>query len=289
MKTAVMTDTNSGIDFAEADKLNIFVVPMPVIIDGNTYYEGINIDEESFYRLQTEKNITTSQPAPGAVTEIWDHILQTYDELIYIPMSSGLSSTVQTAKMLADDYDGKVVVCDNHRISVLLRDSVLQAAKMAEQGYSAQMISDYLEEHQSENTIYIVVDTLEYLKRGGRITAAAAALGTVLSVKPILSIQGEKLEAFAKCRGLRKAQEKMIEAMKNDLETRYAGFSNAQLTMHTAGSGLDDQTRDNWVNMVQSAFPQFTVDYSPLSLSIGAHVGPMALGIGVSVTDILTK
>ena len=206
-KIAIVTDSNSGIVQAEAKELGIYVIPMPFMIDGKDYLEEINLTQEEFYQKLTEgAEISTSMPSPGSVTDLWDELLKEYDEIVYIPMSSGLSSSCQTAIMLADDYDGKVVVVNNQRISVTMRQSVLDAMELAEAGKSAAEIQTILEEQKMESSIYIMLNTLTYLKRGGRITPAAAALGTLLKIKPVLQLQGEKLDAFAKARTVKQGK-----------------------------------------------------------------------------------
>ena len=222
-RIAIMTDSNSGIMPAEASNYGIHVLPMPIIIDGTTYFEGIDITVEEFYQKQTSGSvITTSQPSPGDVTGMWDRLLQTHDEIVFIPMSSGLSNTCQTALLLADEepYKDRVFVADNHRISVTQALSVLGAKSLAEKGLTAREIRDILEEEAMDATIYIAVDTLEYLKKGGRITAAAATLGTILKIKPVLTIQGDKLDSFAKARGMKSAFRVMVEAVKADITSR---------------------------------------------------------------------
>lgn len=221
-KIAIVTDSNSGIVQAEAKELGIYVIPMPFMIDGKDYLEEINLTQEEFYQKLTEgADISTSMPSPGSVTDLWDELLKEYDEIVYIPMSSGLSSSCQTAIMLADDYDGKVVVVNNQRISVTMRQSVLDAMELAEAGKSAAEIQTILEEQKMESSIYIMLNTLTYLKRGGRITPAAAALGTLLKIKPVLQIQGDKLDAFAKARTVKQGKNIMIEAMKKDFRERF--------------------------------------------------------------------
>ena len=218
-KIAIVTDSNSGIVQAEAKELGIYVIPMPFMIDGKDYLEEINLTQEEFYQKLTEgAEISTSMPSPGSVTDLWDELLKEYDEIVYIPMSSGLSSSCQTAIMLADDYDGKVVVVNNQRISVTMRQSVLDAMELAEAGKSAAEIQTILEEQKMESSIYIMLNTLTYLKRGGRITPAAAALGTLLKIKPVLQIQGDKLDAFAKARTVKQGKNIMIEAMKKAIQ-----------------------------------------------------------------------
>ncbi len=213
-KVAILTDSNSGILQAEAEELGIQVVPMPFMIEGKTFYEGIDLTQEDFYKKLAENvEISTSMPEPGSVMDLWDKLLETHDEVVYIPMSSGLSSSCETAMMLAQDYDGKVQVVNNQRISVTMRQSVLDALELAEEGRSAAEIKKILEDAKFDSSIYIMVDTLYYLKKGGRITPAAAAFGELLKIKPVLQIQGEKLDAFAKARTVKKAKQIMIKAI----------------------------------------------------------------------------
>lgn len=285
MKTAVMTDTNSGIMKAEADSMGIFLISMPVIIDDETHYEGIDLTEDSFYgSLTGGQNVSTSQPSPGDLMDLWDDILeQGYDEIIHIPMSSGLSASCSTAISLSDDYDGKVQVADNHRISVTQRESVMHAKKLAEAGKSAKEIKEVLEAEAYNSSIYIAVDTLEFLKKGGRVTAAGAALGSVLNIKPILTIQGGKLDAFAKTRGMKKCKQKMVEALKNDRETRFKDADDKHLLVSAAGSNLTEEEAAEWKQMLVEAFPNSYVYYDPLSFSVGCHIGPKGYGMGISV------
>lgn len=285
MKTAIMTDTNSGISKTEGEQLGIFVIPMPVIIEDRTYYEGIDLTQEFFYDcLMGGKNISTSQPSPGDVMNMWKQILSSgYDEVVYIPMSSGLSNSCETATFLAKDFDDKVQVADNHRISVPMRESIMEAKKYAEAGDDAAQIKKKLEENSFNSSIYIAVDTLEFLKKGGRITAAGAALGTVLNIKPILTIQGEKLDAFAKIRGMKKCRTKMIEAIRNDLNTRFQNIPLSRLRLGAAGAGLTAEEIDTWKQELAEAFPGLELCYNHLSLCIGAHTGPGALGTAITV------
>ncbi|HIX58272.1 MAG TPA: DegV family protein [Candidatus Blautia gallistercoris] len=285
MSTAVMTDTNSGMTKEEASDLGIFLLPMPIIIEDQIYYEGENLSSSEFYEfLISGKKVTTSQPSPGDVIAMWDHIFsQGYDDLVFIPMSSGLSNTCQTAISLAADYEGRVQVIDNHRISVPMWESIINALQLAGDGADAKTIKKILEEDAYQNSIYIIVDTLEYLKKGGRITPAAAAFGSVLNIKPILSIQGSKLDAYAKVRGLRKGKAQMIAALEKDLNTRFAGIPKEKLHLATAGSCLSDLEAENWRQTVSEAFPQYApAVYRPLSFSICCHTGPGAYGIGVT-------
>ncbi len=285
MKTAIMTDTNSGITKQEAADSDIFLMPMPIIIDEEIYYEGVNLTQESFYKdLTSGRDISTSQPSPGDVMDMWKQILSSgYDEVVYIPMSSGLSNSCESAIGLSKEFGGKVMVADNHRISVTMRESVFEAKRLADSGFCASEIKDYLEKTAFDASIYIAVDTLEFLKRGGRITPAAAALGAVLNIKPILSIQGEKLDAFAKVRGIKKCKAKMIEALQNDLNTRFKNVNKDQIRLWTAGTALSPEEVEEWRSAVSEAFNGSDVNYNPLSLSIGTHTGPGAMGIGLVV------
>ncbi|MCI5899070.1 MAG: DegV family protein [Firmicutes bacterium] len=285
MKTAVMTDSNSGISQQEADALGLFMMPMPVIIDGETHYEGIDLTHDSFFSALTGgRDVTTSQPSPGDLMDRWDKILSSgYDELIYIPMSSGLSNSCSTAISLSAEYNGKVQVADNHRISVTMRASIEEAIAYASNGISAAEIKRSLEENAYNSSIYIAVDTLEFLKKGGRVTPAGAALGAVLNIKPILTIQGERLDAFAKVRGMKKAKQKIVEALQNDFDTRFKDIPTERLRLGAAGSGLTPAEREDWRATLANAFPQFDIYYDPLSFSICCHVGPQSYGVGISV------
>lgn len=282
-----MTDSNSGITEQEAQELGIFLLPMPVIIEDEIHYEGQDLTQESFYQsLTSGKNITTSQPSPGDVIAMWEKILQEgYDQVVHIPMSSGLSNSCETAISLSDEYEGKVCVVDNHRISVPMRESVLDAVEMAKEGKTAEEIRKKLEDTAYDASIYIAVDTLEFLKKGGRVTPAGAALGAVLSIKPILTIQGDKLDAFAKVRGMKKCRHKMIEAIREEMNTRFADVERSRLVIGTAGAGLSREEEEQWKNKVADAFPQMAVYYNPLSVSIGCHLGPGAMGIAVCVNN----
>ena len=222
MKIAIITDSNSGITQIEGKEKGIFVLPMPFMINGTTYFEDIDLKQPQFYdMLEDGADISTSQPAPASVTDLWDSLLKEYEAIVHIPMSSGLSSSCQTALMLSQDYEGKVWVVNNQRISVTQRQSVLDAVEMVQKGYQADQIKEKLEEVKFESSIYIMVDTLKYLKKGGRITPAAAALGTLLRIKPVLQIQGEKLDAFSKVRTLKQAKTVMLAAIQKDLENRF--------------------------------------------------------------------
>lgn len=283
MRTAIVTDTNSGISIEKAKELGIFIVPMPVIIGENTYLEHQTITHAELYRaMRQHLDISSSQPSPGFVTDLWDSILASgYDEIVYIPMSSGLSGSCQSAAMLAKDYNGKVFVVDNHRISVTQETSVYDAKHLAESGFSAARIKERLEKHAYDASIYISVDSLEYLKKGGRITPAAAAFATVINLKPVLTIQGDKLDSFAKMRGMKLCEKKMIEAMQKDIETRFSDIPHTQLVIATAGTFENPVDAEHWRQTVQNAFPDYDIRYSPLSCSIACHTGINAAGAGV--------
>ncbi len=279
---AIMTDSNSGITQADAKELGVYVLPMPFDIDGQQYFEDITLTQEEFYKKLGENvNISTSQPSPDAVMKMWDQLLEEYDEVVHIPMSSGLSSSYETAAVLAEDYDGRVCVVNNQRISVTLRQSVMDAMDMAEAGMKAAQIRQILEEQKFDSSIYIMVDTLKYLKKGGRITPAAAALGTLLKLKPVLQIQGEKLDAFAKARTVKQAKGIMLNAIRKDMETRI-GHSAAGEHVHIAVSYTPGEGVDAWVREVKEAFPNHEILVNPLSLSVACHIGPGALAITVT-------
>lgn len=280
MRTAIVTDSNSGITQIQARELGVFVLPMPFTINGQDYYEDINLTQREFYeKLKDGSDISTSQPSPESVTNLWDEILKDYDQIAHIPMSSGLSGSCQTALMLAEDYEGKVEVVNNQRISVTQRQSVLDARQMAERGKTAGEIKEYLEATKFDSSIYIMLDTLKYLKKGGRITPAAAALGTLLKLKPVLQIQGEKLDAFAKARTVKQAKSIMINAITRDMEQRFkdAGGGKIHLSIaHTENEAAALELREE----LKSAFPATgEINIDPLSLSVSCHIGPGALAI----------
>lgn len=283
-KVAVVTDSNSGITQAEAAVLGISVLPMPFYIDGKLYFEDVNMTQEQFYdALKSDAEIHTSQPSPRDVTDLWDKTLESYDELVYIPMSSGLSGSCESACILSREYNGRVEVVDNQRISVTQRQSVLDAIKMASQGLSAKEIKDALVENKMNSSIYITVETLKYLKKGGRITPVAAAIGTLLNIKPVLQIQGEKLDAYSKVRGKKAARGVMIKAMKKDLEKRFSeAVKNGKLKMGLAFSGNPEEAED-WKKECEAAFPNFEFFLAPLSLSVSCHIGHGALAIACAV------
>ncbi len=282
-KIAVVTDSNSGVTQSQAKELGIFVLPMPFVINGEEFFEDINLTQEEFYgKLEEGADISTSQPAISDVLRVWDELLEEYDEIVHIPMSSGLSGSCQTAMMLAEDYDGKVQVVNNQRISVTQRQSALDALELAKSGKSAVEIKEILEADKFNSTIYIMLDTLFYLKKGGRITPAAAAIGTMLKLKPVLTIQGEKLDAFAKARTMAQGKSMMLNAIKKDIEERF---------------GISDEKKDVWLQMAytnnyeevmefkkdfQEMFPGHEIHVAPLSLSVACHIGPGALALAAT-------
>lgn len=281
-RIAVITDSNSGITQQEGRDLGIFVIPMPFYIDGTLYYEDISLNQPEFYHLlESDAEISTSQPAPGDILNLWNQVLKDYDEIIHIPMSSGLSASCQTAQMLAEDFDGKVHVVDNQRISVTQRQSVLDALHLIDAGADAATIARRLIETKMDSSIYITVDTLKYLKKGGRVTPAAAALGTVLNLKPVLQIQGEKLDAYSKVRGMKAARKTMIDAIRKDLQTRFASlYQNHEMRLSIAYTGADDEQAQDWRNELRQAFPEDNFDVmDPLSLSVSCHIGANALAV----------
>lgn len=282
MRTAIITDSNSGVTAAEARELGVRVVPMPVIIDGQTYYEGVDLFPEAFYQmLRAGRDVSTSQPAPEDVTRLWDEALdEGYDEALYIPMSSGLSSSCQTAVILAADYGGRVLVADNHQISVPQKNAVRDAAALAQAGLEAREIKARLEEAGGDSLIYIGVDTLEYLKKGGRITPAAAAMGAVLGIKPLLAIRGEKLDAFAKVRGTKQCRARLMEAMvKSVSEYRARGLD---IRIDASGSFETAEEQAEWCALAAQTFPGEDIHFDPLALSIALHTGPGAFAMGIS-------
>lgn len=280
-KVAIITDSNSGIGMQEAEKLGVYVLPMPFLLSGKTYFEEISLTQDEFYqRLEKDEMISTSQPSPDDVLKMWDNALEKADEVVYIPMSSGLSSSCHTALMLAQDYDGRVQVVDNQRISVTQRQSVLDALELAAAGKTAVEIKEYLEEVKFESSIYIMLDTLKYLKKGGRITPAAAALGSALRLKPVLQIQGEKLDAFSIARTKKQGVSKMIAAMEEDIEKRFGGdVQNVHLEIaHTKNEEAAQKFRET----LQEKFGVSEIVIYPLSLSVSCHIGPGALAIACS-------
>lgn len=281
-KVRIITDSNSGITVEEARELGVTVLPMPFSINEEVYFEQESLTHEQFYEeLAAGKDIMTTQPSPAQVMGIWDEALKDYDEIVYIPMSSGLSGSYQTAAMLAEDYEGKVHVVNNQRISVTQRQSVLDALRLLEAGKSAKEIKDILEEDKFNSSIYLMVDTLVYLKKGGRITPAAAALGTLLKLKPVLQIQGERLDAFAKARTLSQAKSIIINAVKSDIDKRFGGLSKENISLHMAYAHDLDRILE-FKEEVLKEFPGYDINLYPLSLSVATHIGPGCIALAVT-------
>ncbi|MDU4891265.1 MAG: DegV family protein [Clostridium sp.] len=276
-KVAIITDSNSGVSNDEAHSLGINVVPMPFYVNEKLYHENITINQDEFFKmLEQDLEISTSQPTPGDILELWNRLLKEYDEIIHIPMSSGLSGSYMTAAALADDFNGKVFVINNKRISVTQRQSVLEAISLRNKDFSGKEIAELLNQYALNASIYITVDTLKYLKKGGRVTTSGAALGTVLNIKPVLQIQGDKLDAFKKARGRKQAMKIMIDALENDLKNRFNG---KKISLYLAYSG-NKSLADDWEQMVKAAFPEYEIFSAPLPLSISCHIGSGAIGIG---------
>jgi len=283
MKVAIITDSNSGITQEEGKQLGIRIVPMPFMINGEEYLEDITLTQQEFYaKLGEGSDISTSQPSPESIMALWDEVLEEYDEIVHIPMSSGLSGSCQTAMMLAEDYDGKVEVVNNQRISVTQRQSALDAKEMAAKGMCAAEIKEKLEAVKFDSSIYITLDTLKYLKKGGRITPAAAALGTLLRLKPVLTVQGEKLDAFAKARTMKQAKSMMVAAITKDLEERFGDRTGKNV--HLAVAHTDNQEEaDEFAKELRELFPATgEIVIAPLSLSVSCHIGPGSLAVACS-------
>ncbi|GMU12901.1 DegV family protein [Waltera acetigignens] len=279
-KIAIVTDSNSGITQAEGKKIGIYVLPMPFMIDEVTYYEDIDLTQEQFYeKLKSGANIATSQPSPDSVTSLWDKLLQEYDEIVHIPMSSGLSGSCQSAMAFAADYDGRVQVVNNQRISVTQRQSALDALQLAAADKDATQIKEFLENDKFNSSIYIMLDTLYYLKKGGRITPAAAAIGTMLRLKPVLTIQGEKLDAFAKARTTSQGKTMMINAIKKDINERFGGMTEDKHIWLQIAYTHDRAAAEQFRTEVEAEFPGYDIHIDPLSLSVACHIGPGALAL----------
>ena len=282
MRIGIITDSNSGITQSQAEELGIYVVPMPFMIDGQTYFEDINLTQEQFYeKLKAGADISTSQPSPESVTGLWDRLLEEYDQLVHIPMSSGLSGSCQTAMMLAQDYEGKVFVVNNHRISVTQRQSALDAKMLADEGKTGEEIQKILYDSRYDSSIYITVDTLKYLKKGGRITPTAAAFGTLLRIKPVLTIQGEKLDAFAKARTMKQAKNIMLMALKKDLEERFHDGECRRIYLEIAHTANDEAAAELKAEL-EEMYPGAPIHVDPLSLSVACHIGPGSLAVACS-------
>ena len=282
MKICIITDDNAGFTQDEVNKLGIGIVPMPVIINGEIYFENKNIDQEQFYLKQNGgSDIITSQPSPGSILQLWDEKLKDFEQIVHIPMSSGLSEECNTAKMLAKDYEGKVFVVDNHRISVTLKDSVYDAINLVKKGYSGEEIKKILEESAFDSSIYIAVDTLKYLKKGGRITPTAALFGSTLHIKPILSIFGHKLDSYKKAVGMKKAKQIVIDAIINDVNTKFSDSDkNKELSYGVAFTNNYDEAVEFKKEFAkQLGINENTIVMNPLSLSVATHIGEGAFAI----------
>ncbi|SCI39349.1 DegV domain-containing protein SAV1425 [uncultured Clostridium sp.] len=281
MKIAVVTDSNSGITQAQAKEMGITVLPMPFMIDGETYYEDITLTQEQFYqRLKDNSDISTSQPTPDSIMKLWDELLKEYDQIVHIPMSAGLSGSCATAMMLAgeDEYEGKVFVVDNHRISVTQYQSVKDTMMLADMGMDGAQIKKCLEETAADSVIFVTVDTLKYLKKGGRITPAAAALGTLLRIKPVLIILGEKLDSFAKARTMKQAKTLMMNAIQKELDERLHDSECKDCHLAIAHSDNEEAALE-FKKEVEERFPDADIYLAPLSLSIACHIGPGSLAL----------
>lgn len=278
---AIITDSNSGITQNEAKELGIYVVPMPFLIDGETFYEDINLTQTEFYKKMDEKvNVSTSQPSPEEIMKVWDEALKEHETALYIPMSSGLSGTCATAIMLAEDYEGKVLVVDNQRISVTQKNSVMDALNLAKEGYDIEKIYNVLMETKLDASIYIMVDTLKYLRKGGRLTPAVAALGTILRIKPVLQIQGEKLDTFVKARTVKQGMSIMVNALQDDMEKRFQNDMDEMYIniAHTQNEkGAKELKEEIW-----KIYPGIEIMTNPLSLSVSCHIGPGALAVAMA-------
>lgn len=282
-KIAVVTDSNSGITQQQAKELGVTVLPMPFYINEQLFLEGITLTQEEFYKkLEEDANISTSQPSPADVMETWEKLLADHEEVVHIPMSSGLSNSCQTAFVLSREFNGRVHVVDNQRISVTQRQSVLDALTLIQAGKTGAQVKEILEAEKSESSIYITLETLKYLKKGGRITPAAAALGTVLKLKPVLQIQGEKLDAFAKARGKKQAKKIMIKAMEEDLKKRFKEYNKKGLMCLESAYTGNLEEAEEWKKELEKEFPGMEIHMDPLSLSVACHIGQGALAVAVS-------
>lgn len=281
----VVTDSHGGISVEEAKKLGVKVLPMPFYFGDDCYYEGVSITRSEFFdRLKAGENVSTSQPSPEAVMDIWRESLKEYETILYMPLSSGLSGSCNTAKMLAkeDEFEGKVFVVDNGRVSTPMHRSILDALELIEEGYDVKWIQEILEASRDKMAIYIAVETLEYLKKGGRVTPATAALGTLLNIKPVLKFDVGVLETYKKCRGMKKARREMLEAMKQEFETRFREYYDRNEIYLLAASSADEETTNEWIEEIQEFFPGMEVLCDDLSMGLSCHVGDGGLGIGCS-------
>lgn len=281
MRICIITDDNSGFTKKEATENDVKILRMPIIVDGECYFENETLSGEQFYKfLEEDKDIKTSQPSPGEVINMWEDALKEYDQVVHIPMSSGLSESCHSAQLLSEEFNGKVFVVDNHRISVTLKASVYDAIKLRNEGKTGEEIKRYLEETKSDSNIFIMVDTLKYLKKGGRVTPAGAALGATFHIKPVLSIEGGKLDAFAKCVGIKKSKATMLNAIQSIIDTKYNGSLDG-LEIALVYS-YDIEAANLWKKEVEEKFNLKNIRLEPLSLSVATHIGPGALAITVT-------
>ena len=280
----IVTDSNSGVPREKAAELGIGVVPMPFLVNGKTYFEGVDLDQEQFFRfLAEDADVSTSQPAPGTVTDLWDAYLKEHDEIVYLPMSSSLSNSCMTAQMLAQDYEGRVQVVDNKRISVPQYQAILDALSMVREGKNAVQIKEELERTAADFSVYVVVDTLKYLKKGGRISGTSAVLGTMLHIKPVLRLGSDKLESAAKCRGIKAARHMMLELLQEDLDGSLRKYhEQGKIQFMTAYAGVSDEALKEWNQEVMETFHTDHLLSAPLTLSIACHVGPGVLGVAAT-------
>lgn len=286
-KIAIVTDNSAGFSPEEAEKLGIKIIYIPFIIDGEEYIENTNLTREQFFNLlNSDKTISTSQPSQQVVTDCWDELLKSYDEIVYIPLSSGLSASCSTAQRLSQDYKGRVQVVDNKRVSVTLKATVYIALELAKEGKTAQEIKEYLETDTFNSSIYITVTTLKFLRKGGRITATAAAIGSLLKIKPVLQIQGDKLDAFAKVITINQAKSKMINAVRKDLDTRFKKYyDNGEITLAVAHSSYTSEQANKFAEELKQEFPKLKINFiDSLPLSIICHTGPDSIAMGIYKT-----
>ena len=284
-KVAIAADSNSGITKHTAKKMGVYILPMTFFVNDKQYYEEVDLSQKDFYKLiaDSKTTVATSQPSPAELSDFWRNILKDYDELVYIPMSSGLSSSCTTASLIAKDFGGRVHVVNNQRISVTQYQSVADAAAMAKNGLSGKQIKEKLEADKMESSIYIMVNDLKYLKKGGRITTAGALIANVMNLKPVLQIQGEKLDAYSKCRGIKSAKETLLSAMHKDFEGRFKDYAdNGHISLLYSYSDMSNSDAEQWRKEIEKSFPGFKVKGAPLSLSIGCHIGPGSLAIACS-------
>lgn len=288
-QVGVVTDSHSGISQEEAKKLGIYVLPMPFYMEEECFYENVTITRDTFFKELSEgKNVSTSQPSPGDVMKLWKEVLREYETIVYLPISSGLSGSYETAHMLSEEeeFENRVYVVDHGRVASPLRRTILDTLELVKEGYTAAQIKDILEGERDKVSIYIAVETLEYLKKGGRITAATAAIGTLLNIKPVLQLDVGMLESFSKCRGMKKARKEMLAAIRKDMETRYRdAFEKGEVYL-LAASSADEETTKEWLAEIQSEFPGMEVLFDYLPLAICCHTGEGALGVGCSCRPV---